>query len=93
MLQSNSWAANCPAADAARPAALAAQASSWVSSSQSLDCCSPALSTFQLPNPALPPGQPEQSEIQVEGRALADDIMAAIGRLVWGERQISQLQM
>ena len=32
----------CPAADAARSAARAAQASSWVSSSQSLDCCSPA---------------------------------------------------
>ncbi len=42
MLQSNSGAANCPAADAALPAARAAQASSWVSSSQSLDCCSPA---------------------------------------------------
>ena len=33
-------------------------------------------STSQLPNPALPPGQPGQSEIQVEGLALADDIMA-----------------
>ena len=42
-----------PAADAARSAARAAQASSWVSSSQSLDCCSPAAHLSSQTGPGL----------------------------------------
>ncbi len=77
MLQSNSGAANCPVSSGRRgpvggPRGLGFKLGLKFSIPGLLQSCS----TSQLPNPALPPGQPGQSEIQVEGRALADDIMA-----------------
>ncbi len=72
MLLSDSRTANCPAADATTGGSSGFKLGFKFSIPGLLQSCC----TSQLPNPALPPGQPEQSEIQVEGWALADDIMA-----------------
>ncbi len=72
MLQSNSGASNCPAADAAAGGSSGFKLGFKFSIPVLLQSCS----TSQLPTPALPQGQPGHSEIQVEGLALADDIMA-----------------